>query len=355
MSSKPYYKQKNIKTTKHKNNLVLIVFPIVITLVLLFVFYNPQATSAEIDAKEYTNLQKGIITTQESEIGIETETTEETEPPINIEYNNYPEVTENTIYLNSEFSCEYGLLVDTQTHEVLVAKGNPNQRIYPASMTKIMTLLVAVENIENLDDTFLMTNEILYPLNLQDASVAGFLGGENVTMRDLLYGLALPSGADAAVAIADYVAGSEEEFAVLMNEKVEELGLKNTHFVTTSGLHDENHYSTLADIAVILQEAMDNNLCRQILSTYQYRTESTDEHPNGILLTSTMFSRMKGNEDEDIGVDIVGGKTGYTNEAGHCLASFARKDGKEYIAVLGKGGGKYSMIYDTIDIYRYLD
>ena len=200
-----------------------------------------------------------------------------------------------------------------------------------------MTLLVAVENIENLDDTFLMTNEILYPLNLQDASVAGFLGGENVTIRDLLYGLALPSGADAAVAIADYVAGSEEEFAVLMNEKVEELGLKNTHFVTTSGLHDENHYSTLADIAVILQEAMDNNLCRQILSTYQYRTESTDEHPNGILLTSTMFSRMKGNEDEDIGVDIVGGKTGYTNEAGHCLASFARKDGKEYIAVLGKG------------------
>lgn len=351
MATKLYY---NEKKKKKKNNLLLIFFPAIIILALIFIFNKPKAANAEIDVEGYTNLSQEKTSSQKLEGDKETGKITPEESLTAVKPENYPQITDKTQYVSSEFNCEYGILVDTQSNEILVSKG-ANEKIYPASMTKVMTLLVAVENIKNLDDTFLMTNDMLAPLYDQDASCAGFADGELVTLRDLLYGLALPSGADSAVALANYVAGGEEQFVVLMNEKAKDLGLKNTHFVNTSGLHDENHYSTPADIAVILQEAISNNLCRQILSTYQYRTEVTEQHPDGILLTSTMFSRMYGNEDEDKGVTILGGKTGYTDQAGQCLASFARKDGKEYIAIFANGVGKYSMIYDTINMYKYIN
>ena len=356
MSVKPYYKVKRKKRRKSKINLFPAIFTVIVVMVVFFVVYKPQDTNAEIDADGYNNLTPQTNSIQKLTGNIIEDTNEEEkeeqQEDIIVNLEDYPKFTDNTKYITSEFNCEHAMLVDTQTHEILVSKGG-NETIYPASMTKVMTLLVAVEHIDNLDDKFLMTDDIINTLVEQQASRAGFVGGEYVTMRDLLYGLILPSGADAAVAIADYVAGSEEEFAKLMNEKAKELGLKNTHFVNTSGLHDENHYTTLSDISVILETAIKNNLCREILSTYQYRTEKTPQNPDGILLTSTMFSRMYGDEVE--GVTIEGGKTGFTDQAGQCLASFARKDGKEYIAVLSKGVGTYSTIYDTFDIYEYLN
>lgn len=353
MATKPYYKVKKKKKMKRKsnknnrNNFVLLVFPVIFVFVMIFAFNKPNAADAKIDAKNYNNLNQTEISIEEVDDDISVVPSSTVVKP-----EDYPQITDRTQYISSEINCEYGVLVDTQTHEILVSK-NANDRIYPASMTKIMTLLVAVEHIDNLDDTFLITNEMIAPLYEQDASCVGFKGGEYVTIRDLLYGLILPSGADAAVALAQYVAGSEEQFAELMNEKAKDLGLKNTHFVNTSGLHDENHYSTPVDIAVILQEAINNNLCRQVLSTEDYITESTEQHPDGISLKSSMFSRMYGDEVE--GVTIIGGKTGYTDEAGQCLASFARKDGKEYIAVVSKGVGKYNTVYDTFDLYEYIN
>lgn len=256
-------------------------------------------------------------------------------------------------------SSGYGILIDLDTNTVIAAK-NGDERIYPASMTKVMTLIVAVENIKDLDNTtYTFGAEMLNELYIQGASVAGFSVGETVSARDLLYGAILPSGGDATNALAELVAGGEDHFAVLMNEKVKELGLENTHFVTASGLHDDDHYSTCHDIAKILQYAISNPEMRKILSTYTYTTASTPQHPEGIKLYSTTFQRMGTSEAE--GVNILGGKTGYTNEGRHCLCTFSancRDDeadtvSPQYILVTAYAtGNEYAPISDAINSYE---
>jgi D-alanyl-D-alanine carboxypeptidase (penicillin-binding protein 5/6) len=184
-----------------------------------------------------------------------------------------------------------------------------------------------------------------------DASLAGFSPGENVPIRDLFYGAALPSGADATSALAICSAGDEDAFAQLMNEKVKELGLTGTHFENASGLQGDNHYSTCYDMAMIIKYAMDNDFLRTVISTYQYTTASTEKHPDGLELESTMLSRLNG--DEAAGFTIIGGKTGYTPNAGYCLASFGERnsDGAQFIMVTAKGSGRYTPIYDAIEAY----
>ncbi|MBQ4599901.1 MAG: D-alanyl-D-alanine carboxypeptidase [Clostridia bacterium] len=244
----------------------------------------------------------------------------------------------------------YAILIDTAKNEVVASK-NGNERIYPASMTKVMTLIVAAEHITDLDELFTFDYTITDPAYEAGASVAGFLAGESVSMRDILYGVALPSGADATTAIAIKVAGSEEVFAELMNRKAADMGLTDTHFVNASGLHDRDHYSTPQEIAIIMEYAMQIPLIAEILSTYQYTTAATEQHPNGILLTSTTFSRMYGNEAGNC--TVIAGKTGYTPEAGQCLVSVAETpDGARYILVTASASGTYAPVYDAIDIYK---
>jgi len=252
-------------------------------------------------------------------------------------------------FTEEDVNSKYAILIDAETG-VVISHRSGNAKIYPASMTKVMTILVAVENIKDFNATFEMTYEIIKPLVDADATRAGFKEGEDVKIIDLLYGLILPSGGDCAIALAEYISGSEEEFVKLMNAKCEELGLENTHFSNTSGLHDENNYSTPADMAIIMKYAMENPICREVLSTYKYTTEKAEENPEGIELFSTMFSRMYGNEVE--GVDIVAGKTGYTTESGNCLVSYATKGEKSYICVLADGESKWKSIYDTFAVYE---
>lgn len=262
----------------------------------------------------------------------------------------YPTAAENVTELTANnISSEHAVLLDVDNNTIL-AQRDPDARIYPASMTKIMTLLVAAEHIENMDDTFTMTYDIIAPLIDAEASRAGFEEGETVPLKDLMYGIALPSGADATTAISIYLCGSEDEFVKLMNEKAEELGLENTHFTNASGLYDPNHYSTATDIAMLMSAVMENDTCREILGTYQYTTSATEQHPEGIPLESTMFSRMYGNEVT--GITIEAGKTGYTDEAGHCLVSYATDaDGKQFIAVTAKGPTYWRAVFDTFAIY----
>ncbi|MFR6495758.1 MAG: D-alanyl-D-alanine carboxypeptidase family protein [Ruminococcus sp.] len=262
----------------------------------------------------------------------------------------YPTAAENVTELTANnISSEHAVLLDVDNNTIL-AQRDPDARIYPASMTKIMTLLVAAEHIENMDDTFTMTYDIIAPLIDAEASRAGFEEGDTVPLKDLMYGIALPSGADATTAISIYLCGSEDEFVKLMNEKAEELGLENTHFTNASGLYDPNHYSTATDIAMLMSAVMENDTCREILGTYQYTTSATEQHPKGIPLESTMFSRMYGNEVT--GITIEAGKTGYTDEAGHCLVSYATDaDGKQFIAVTAKGPTYWRAVFDTFAIY----
>lgn len=261
----------------------------------------------------------------------------------------YPDRSGDIIQLTPAIASSHALLIDLDNNTVLAEKAS-QERIYPASMTKLMTLIVAIERIEDMNATFTMTEEILAPLYAQDASMAGFQAGEVCTMTDLLYGTALPSGADATTAIALHTAGSEEAFVGWMNEKVEELGLKDTHFMNASGLHHTNHYSTATDIALILEYCLKNELCKEIISTYTHTTQITPEHPEGITLYSTMFSRMYGTEVPEI--TISGGKTGFTDEAGQCLASYAvTPDGRTYIAVTGGSDSRWKTVYDAFKLY----
>jgi len=245
---------------------------------------------------------------------------------------------------------QHAILIDIEKNEIVASK-NGNAKIYPASMTKVMTLIVASEHITDLQEHFTFDYTITDPAYKAGASVAGFLAGESVPMIDILYGVALPSGADATTAIAVTVAGSEEGFAALMNQKAAEMGLTDTHFMNASGLHHADHYSTPHEMAIILEYAMEVPMLREILETYQYTTSSTEQHPDGLLLTSTMFSRMYG--DEPGNSEVIAGKTGYTPEAGHCLASVAKTpDGREFVLVTAKAVNTYEPVFDAIDIYK---
>lgn len=267
----------------------------------------------------------------------------------------YPARTENTKHLDIDSS--HGILINLRNNTVIAEK-NGEEKMYPASMTKIMTLIVAYENAADLDDTFTFDFDIVNDAYLAGASVAGFTTGETVTIRDLLYGTVLPSGADATAALAQYIAGDEVAFAAMMNKKAEEIGMKNSHFVTASGLHDDDHYSTCQDMALALKYAIATPYLREILGTYTYTTTKTPEHPDGIMLFSTMYTKMKGDEAGDIYVQ--GGKTGYTPEAHNCLASFAAFCSEDdaditepqYILVTGGGIGEYAAIYDAINTYK---
>ena len=259
--------------------------------------------------------------------------------------------SKNAVAIPATNDAKVAIVVD-KTKNKVIAERNAHEKAYPASTTKVMTLLVAAENITDFDDTFTMTYEITDPLWLADASVAGFLNGEEVNMKDLLYGTILPSGADAATALAIKIAGSEEEFVKLMNRKVKDLGLKNTHFTNVTGLHNEENYTTAYDMAIMIDAAMQNELCREILSTYQYSTAKTPQNPDGILLSNTIFEYMYGTEPET--ATILGGKTGFVNESGYCIASFGKcnENGNEYIVVTLGNSSRWPAFYGQIDLYK---
>ncbi len=262
-----------------------------------------------------------------------------------------PVKDQNTVEISDEIESEYAVMIDIGDGRV-VASRSEEVRMYPASMTKIMTLLVAVENISDYEAKFKMTAEIIDPHYIAGASMAGFSAGEEVTVKDLLYGAILPSGADATAAIAVYISGNEEAFVGLMNKKVQQLGLSNTHFANPSGLFDKENYTTACDMAVILSEAIKNDMCREILSAVDYVTSPTPQHPDGIKLQSTLFSRIYG--DEPGTAVIKSGKTGFVTQAGNCIASYGISNtGVEYIFVTGQAHGVWQSVYDHINAYKY--
>lgn len=271
----------------------------------------------------------------------------------------YPTADADTITLGSEVDATYAVLVDVSDGRIVAQKG-ADVRAYPASITKMMTLLVAVENTTDFSETYEMPFKVLDDLYIQQASVAGFSTGEKVTVTDMLYGCILPSGADATIGLANHLAGSEKAFAKRMNQRAEKLGLKDTRFVNTSGLHDDQHYTTVTDMAVILMAAMKNPTCREVLSAVSYTTAKTPEHPDGIELYSTMFSRMYADQLKrdgyDYDVTFIGGKTGYTTEAGHTMASYVTgADGHDYVIVTMDGNNRYKATYDHLNIMlRYV-
>lgn len=266
------------------------------------------------------------------------------------------ESTADTVNIYSEeVISSHAILIDESTDTIIASKG-AEERISPASMTKVLTILVAAEQIieEDLDDTFTMTLEITDYSYVNDCSNVGFLDGEKVPVRDLFYGTILPSGGDAAVGLATYIAGSHEAFVDMMNEKLEELGLSDSaHFTNCVGLYDENHYCTVYDMAVIMKAAIQNELCREVLSAHSYTTAPTTEHPEGLTISNWFLRRI---EDKETGGEVIGAKTGFVAESGNCAVSYSMSDaGTPYICVTAGSSSSWRCIYDHVEIYtRYV-
>jgi D-alanyl-D-alanine carboxypeptidase (penicillin-binding protein 5/6) len=261
------------------------------------------------------------------------------------------ETTADTQGFWDEIVSTNGVLIDVEQGTILADRG-AFERINPASMTKILTVLVAAEHVTDLDDTFTMTIDITDYSYVNDCSNVGYEVGEVMTVRDLFYGTVLPSGGDAAVALATYVAGSHEAFVELMNEKLEALGLsETTHFTNCVGIYDEAHYSTAYDMAVILKAAVDNPWCREVLSTHTYTTSPSVEHPDGIILSNWFLRRI---EDKDTHSLVECAKTGYVTQSGNCAASFAVDgNGETYLCVTVGASSVWRCIYDQTDLYSH--
>ena len=269
-----------------------------------------------------------------------------------LELNTTPD--QDTESVVSDVDSGYAILISLSENRVL-SERQSHQRMYPASMTKVMTVLVAAEHLageNNLDDIFTMTQAIEGFSYDNGCSNVGFSPGERVRVEDLFYGTILPSGADAAMGLAEYTAGDQESFVAMMNEKAEELGIGDTtHFMNCIGIYDDNHYSTAADIAVIMNAAINNPLCMEVLTRHTYTTTSTSFHPGGIMVSNWFLRRI---EDKMGTGEVLGGKTGFVKESLNCAVSYSRdEDGKGYICCTGYAHGGWKAIYDHVRIYTY--
>lgn len=268
-----------------------------------------------------------------------------------------PESSDTSVSIDTgDLHSACAILVRLSDKAVLMQKQG-DERIYPASLTKMMTAVVAIENIPDLQKKIELSSSLFQPLYKADASMAGFLPGEKVRAIDLLYGALLPSGAECCIGLADEISGSEESFVKKMNEKADRLGMSNTHFANSTGLQNENHYSTVKDLSLLLDYALQNQTFREIFTSSRHSTAATNKHPDGITFTSTLSQSLK---DHTLpGGEILGGKTGFTDEAGLCLASLAQIGGKEYILVTAGAEGDHKTepydIDDAREVYQRLN
>lgn len=230
--------------------------------------------------------------------------------------------------LSQEPAGKSAILMEPDTGAVVYSK-NPDEKLYPASITKIMTGLLAVENL-NLSDTITITGEMLDSIPT-DAARQGLMPGEIITVKDGIYSLMLRSNADMAVALAYAVAGSEEAFGKMMTERARSIGASNTNFVNATGLHDDNHYTTARDMALITREAISNPTFAAIWGTDEYNMASTNINEG-----YTIWNRhdMLVSSRANYYPYAIGGKTGYTDEAGRTLVTCASKDGMKLVSVI---------------------
>ncbi|MCR4716201.1 MAG: serine hydrolase [Lachnospiraceae bacterium] len=264
-----------------------------------------------------------------------------------------PGESSKTEQLTSTYMC----LVDAKTGDI-VAERDGDKVVNPASMTKVLTVLTARDYIDpdNLDDKCEITAEMLEIVNSNGLSAVGFRPGNKITVRDLLYGTIVCSGADAALGLATYCCGSEEAFVEKMNENAEKLGISDTaHFTNCIGIYNEDLHCTMQDMTVIMSVAVQDPLLLDVLSKRIYTTEKKYpklDLPNGIEISNWFLRRI---EDKEFNGQVVGAKTGFVNESMFCAVSYYKaNDGREYVCATGNAYSSWRAIYDHTSIYRSL-
>ena len=238
------------------------------------------------------------------------------------------------------------VLMEANTQAVIYEK-NPEAKMYPASTTKILTAIVVLENC-SLDETVVFTEECC---DLEEGAVTiDSVPGEQMRLKDVMYGLLLPSGNDCAMALALHVAGSVSAFVDMMNEKAVEIGALSSHFMNPSGLFHSNHYTTAADMATIARYAFQNSTFLDIISHPNYIIEPTNMNPESRVLINTHEMITPGNPDYDN--HVIGGKTGYLYESGRCLVTYAEKDGITLLCVI-LDGSYYGIFTETEELLQF--
>lgn len=253
-----------------------------------------------------------------------------------------------------ELSSEHVLVVNLNTGTEVFSL-NPDDTVFPASITKILTAILTIEACADLDEKVEVTRSAMANVDLY-SSQAGLIPGERLSVRDLLGLLMVKSACDAASVLAERVSGSEEAFAELMNAKAAELGCAHTHFVNSSGMHNLDHYTTPRDMSKIALYAMQNPVFIEFFSMKQVATEATEK--SGKRFFSTTNFLIDANRGGKYYYKFAtGGKTGTTTPAGRCLASTAKKGEAEYLClVFGAGGDSKGNNYafsDTISLYKW--
>lgn len=245
-----------------------------------------------------------------------------------------------------ELHSKHAIIYDLNEDKIIYAK-DATDKISIASLTKIMTTITAINNIDDLNTEITITQDMLNQVRY-DASVAGLKVGDKVTYKDLLYASILPSGADATTALAISLTGSIDNFVTKMNEEVNKLNLKNTQFKNVTGLDEEGHYSNVKDVLSILKYALNNETFKEIYTTRDYTLS------NGLIVKSTIYNYNKTiNKDTS---RIIGSKTGFTAEAGLCISALFNSNNHELILITTNApyGTAYN-IEDALYIINYMD
>ena len=253
-------------------------------------------------------------------------------------------IDENT---SLDIIAESAILMDAATGEILYQK-NMHEQLYPASITKLMTVLLAFEY-GKLDETVTFSEDAIFGIERNSSHIALDVG-EQITLEQCLYAILLQSANEASLGVAEHIGGSKEGFAKTMNDKAKELGCKNTNFVNPNGLHDDNHYTSAYDMALIAQEVLKYDKFKEIIATLKYEIPPTNKQPE----TRYLYAQHQMIKPPSIYVyeGCEGGKTGFTNQALNTLVTYAKRDNTELIAVVLKDTGANTYV-DTTTLFDY--
>lgn len=256
--------------------------------------------------------------------------------------------TADAVLTGEDISIESqsAIVIDANSGTVLYDK-DAKKKIYPASTTKVLTAIVAIEN-SDMDDVLTVSENALTGQENNGTHI-GLKLDEQITMKDALYGMMLESANDAAIAIAEGISGSEEEFAKLLNKKVKDLGLTDSNFVTPNGLFDENHYTTAYDMAKITEYAMKNEEFKELFGASKYTLSKTNKRSEALDIYTT--HRMTSGKSKYYEYTI-GGKTGYLDESKCNLVTAAQKDDTTLIAYVATNSSPYDICDDTQKLFE---
>lgn len=244
------------------------------------------------------------------------------------------------------------LLINISNNTVIYAD-NVYDRMYPASLTKLLTALVAFEYGDLTDQVTVHSDAV--SISERRARVCGYKDGDVISLEALLYSLLVYSGNDAAIAAADHIGGNEEAFVKLMNQEADKIGAVDSNFVNSHGLHDDNQYTTAYDIYLIFNELVKYDTFRSIISTKSYTAEYMDSDGNPKEKTlDTVNDYISGDREAVTGIEVLGGLSGSTNKAGNCLILLCKdNNGSEYIAILLKAPdteGMYAQMNELLSL-----